>query len=250
MQRHHQKYCQVKNLCMKKVTTCLFLLFAVKMHAQRTEYSIALNSGLFSFTGKSATSTSFINYNGSLNYSYTNNPFGSQSGLSYGLSGNVKRISKHYFLVGFDLGYERLISKTSINSVSASTATMTYGYDASGKTMLNFDFINFQPFAGYRINAGAIILDVTAGMDIAFCLNATEKGNATSVTGTEYSTNVNRKNITTDLRPRVQLSAHYRKTGIYLGYSLGLYNYQSGIIGGSNDCYSRMLRFGVAYRLR
>ena len=46
--------------------------------------SRSLNSGLFSHTGKSAESTSFIDFDNFNNSGYTDNPFGSNVGLCYG----------------------------------------------------------------------------------------------------------------------------------------------------------------------
>jgi hypothetical protein len=92
-------------------------------------------------------------------------------------------------------------------------------------------------------------MDITAGLDVNYCLKATEKGNATTANGTEYRTSLDRKTISTDIRPRFQMSINYKKAGAYLGYSHGFANYKSGYVGGVNECYARLIRFGLTYQL-
>lgn len=72
----------------------------------KNEYSLNLNSGLFSFGGVSAEKNSIIfYYDGDLlGHSYTNNPYGSKNGLCFGLSGTLKHISKRSLLPGLNWG--------------------------------------------------------------------------------------------------------------------------------------------------
>jgi hypothetical protein len=241
---------------MRKTVLTLATIFALtNVFGQKTEFRLAFNSGLFSFAGKSSGSTSYINSAtiGQLNKLYTNNPYGSQNGLCYGVSGNVKRVTKWRFIYGVDLGYEMLRSKITINEVndyiSTSSVAFNLSYPASGKTYLNFSFINVQPFVGYRFVLKPLHFDITAGLDIGRCLQAKEKGSADASNGLTYKTSGARKTKTTDIRPRMQLSADYKKFGAYVGYSVGQVNYKSGYVGGTNESYSRILRFGVTYLL-
>lgn len=121
---------------------------------------------------------------------------------------------------------------------------------SSGKTNLNFSFLHAFPYIGYRIPAGSFILDVALGADIAYCATARESGSAITMDGYEYTTSENRKTINFDLRPRMQISMWYKRIGIYAGYSLGIINYKSGYIGGTNEAWSRMIRFGIGYQLK
>jgi len=237
---------------MKKALIGLsFLFFLTFSYAQKTEFGISLNSGLFSFAGSLAESATFINY--SLNSGSTNNPYGSKNGLSYGISANLKQVTKKNLVLGLDLGYEVLGSKVSINSVWISNDEY---YDAEGQTFLNNDFINLFPQIGYRFNTKKVSFDLVAGSDIAFCLNTAEKGEATASNGLTYTTSGDQKTITKDFRPRIQLSANYKKAGIYAGYSYGLTNYLPDLLwgtsnqGGKYGAYSRLLRFGLTYRLK
>lgn len=228
------------------VTACLVFISTSTAFGQKTEFSVALNSGLFSFGGTSAASTSFINANPSQVINYTNNPYGSKNGFGLGLSANTKRITKGGFIMGLDFGYERLSSKITIDRV-AITST---GEAATGKTNLNFDFLNLNPNLGYRFNAGNTSFDLTGGFDFGFVLKATEKGKATTASGTTYTTDRDRKTLRTDIRPRVQLTTNYKKVGVYVGYSYGLSNYMEGYIGGGPwETHSRLTRFGLSYRI-
>jgi hypothetical protein len=233
---------------MKKVFFTLITVFVWTItFAQKTEFRVVMNSGLFSFTGKSAEAVSSINYAEAPNSAYTNNPYGSQQGLCYGISGNLKRVSKGNFLFGLDLGYERLRSKIAINLINGYDGISSYQYNADGRTFLNFNFINLQPFAGYRFAIKPVEFDFTGGLDLGYCLQARESGSATATNGVTYETSRDRKTISMDIRPRLQLSADYKRFGVYVGYSFGLANYKSGYIGGTNECYSRLLRFGVTW---
>ncbi len=238
------------NIMKKLILTLTSLFFLTIMYGQRTEYRVSLNSGLFSFVGESSEPTSFINFNDQTNSGYTNNPYGSKNGICYGLSGNIKRVSTRNFIFGLDLGYEILRSKVSINKISGFTGTSTYEYDASGQTFLNTNFINLNPFIGYRIPVKQINFDITGGLDFGYNLSTYEKGNATAINGTKYETSVDRKTIKWDIRPRIQISVDYKKLGLYIGYSFGLSNYMSGYIGGTNEAYSRIFRFGMTYQIK
>jgi hypothetical protein len=234
----------------KTILTLTAMLLSAIVWGQKTEFNLSFNSGLFSFSGESAESTSFINYSSSTNSGYTNNPYGSKNGACYGVSANIKRVSKQGLIVGADLGYENLSSKIFINSISDYSGFITNGYDATGKTLLNYDFINLYPFIGKRFNANKVSFDLTGGIEFAYCLATKENGNATATNGTKYTTAVERKTIKTDTRPRIQFSAGYQNMGVYIGYSYGLANYMEGYVGGINECYARLIRFGLTYQIK
>jgi hypothetical protein len=79
---------------------------------QHTEFGLSLNSGLFAFAGRSATSTSAIN-SAPKGLSYTNDPYGSMVGWCDGLSADLKRVTRRHLLFGVSLGYEALRSSHS-----------------------------------------------------------------------------------------------------------------------------------------
>ena len=224
---------------------CLLFCFT-SVYSQSTEITLNLNSGLFSFTGESASTSSSIILN-SREDGYTNSPYGSEGRLSYGISAGITQVYRSNFLVGADLGYELLSSKVKITSVSTN-AGFGASLSADGQTYLRSSFINLFPKIGYRLSLAKLSIDLSGGMDIAYCLATQEKGYAEAGTR-EYNTERDRKTIDTDIRPRVQVDVNKDKYGVYVGYSSGIRNYKSGFDGGTNEAYSRLVRFGLTYRL-
>ena len=123
---------------MKKVFLVIIsFLILTNISGQNMEYGCSLNSGLFSYSGQSSVGTSFINIYDNTKTGYTNNPYGSKSGLSYGLSFNIKRITKINFIYGLDIGLESLRSRVSINEVFGYIPTVPYQSFAPGQTFLS-----------------------------------------------------------------------------------------------------------------
>lgn len=229
----------------------LLATFSLNFFYSQTEISVEVNSGLFSFGGSSSAKNSMIIVNeGWSNSKYTNNPYGKNADLALVLSINFKKVFKNKLFIGSSLGYEILKSKMNVTEVFLNTDyNSPQQLSASGKTNLTYNNINFYPYFGYRIPAKSINFDISAGADFGFILSAKEKGSAKASNGITYETSLDRKTISTDFRPRIQLDAHYQKFGVYLGYSFGTINYMKDYIGGNFDTKSRMLRFGLTYQL-
>ena len=89
---------------MKKIFFTIFC-FALwsNSYGQKTEFSIAFNSGLFSFAGQSAEKETFINYNSVKNSSYTNNPYGAENSLSP--SAELTHESEHADLAAISISH-------------------------------------------------------------------------------------------------------------------------------------------------
>ena len=230
--------------------TMITFLTLTNVFGQKTELRASLNSGLFSFSGVSSEATTSINYNDQTKSGYTNNPYGSKVALCYGVSLNLKRITKRNIIFGLDLGYETLRSKITIDRIDGYNGTSTYQYNASGKTFLNNSFLNFNPFIGYRFIVNNICIDLTGGFDYGYILKAKEDGHATATNGIKYTTSMDRKDVTFDLRPRIQLSTEYKEIGLYVGYSYGLIDYMMNYKGGTNEASARLLRFGITYQIK
>ena len=93
-------------------------------------------------------------------------------------------------------------------------------------------------------------MDFLAGTDLAYCLFGKERGSWVQEFDYEKQTiTKNRSTIRFDFRPRIQSTIQYKKYGLYAAYSIGLVNYKSDYVGGVNECYSRMFRFGLTYKL-
>ncbi len=219
----------------------LFFIIITSSYAQDTEYSVHLNSGLFSFNGKSATEFTYINQR-SDGSAYTNNPYGSNNALSYGLTGQAQRITQSHFVFGLQSGYEILRSSVHITGLNAQV-------EASGNTIFQHTFVNIYPFLGYRFSVWDFDMDVTVGPEAGLPLSSKEIGEATLNDGSTISTNYERNKPNTDYRLRTSVTGHYKKWGLSVGYSYGLYNYRSGWVGGVNKAYARFIRFGISYEL-
>ena len=234
----------------KILLTFIVVFFLINASGQKTEFKVSLNSGLFSFVGGYAKSTSYlIAYNNNNNSGITNNPFGKHEALCYGMSGNIQQLTKKRFLFGCDFGYEKLRSKVLIDEVVIPSNTNPVFYAAKGKEFLNFDFVNVFPYIGHRFKLERFFLDCIAGFDIGFCSKNLETTEETTANGT-YKTSIDKKPIKVDIRPRIQFSLNYHKFGVYIGYSYGLGNYAAGYYDGKQESYSRMIRFGLTYKLK
>lgn len=227
---------------MKKIPFIIMAqIISLMAVAQQSEFSVSLNSGLFSFEGAGVESTTNIN-----EARYTNNPYGSHPALSYGISTDYKYVTAGRFIAGVGLGYEKLRSRVDIDKVFLNTMPL----EATGRTFLSHEFLNLNPFIGYRLPIRQVVVDLTVGIDVGILLNAYERGRATASNGQVFTASSDRAHMmNTDLRPRIQLEAHYKQYGIYVGHSTGLSNYQEGMVGGvEHGAWSKMLRFGVSYR--
>ncbi len=231
----------------KALLTFSILLILTPTFCQKIGLKVALTSGLFSFTGKSTTSNSFINANvNQPNSGYTNNPFGSNKALCYGVSATFSRFSKRNFIVGVEMGYAVLRSSVDINGVSLSGSSIP----VSGETIVTQNFINLFPHIGQRLTFSNLSVDIIGGLELGRCLKMAENGRATAQDGTVFTTFRDRKNLQFDVRPTVQLAIKLAKIGAYVGYSYGVMNYLSGSVGGTNDGFGRLIRFGLTYEIQ
>jgi hypothetical protein len=122
---------------------------------------------------------------------------------------------------------------------------------ATGATYLQDKFINLNPYIGYRLNLKKIKLDILPGIDIGFNISSYDKGKAVITNyGTTYYTDFKRVNATNDVRVKLGVVSSYKKFGLNVSYAYGLTNYEKGVIGdGPNNVQSRLIRFGISYRL-
>jgi len=221
------------------------LLSITSLSAQQLEMRAVLSSGLSAYRGGGAVDVSRINGG-----TYTNNPYGSKNGIGYGLAVNIRKITKGSFIFGAELGAEVLRSKVDLKYSDVVWGDILSGFE--GRTFLNNTFLNVFPFIGGRLRIVDRQFDLLGGLDLGYLLRSREKGKAISdVSGEEVTTSSNRRNIKTDLRPRIQVSTDFGKVGLYIGYSHGLRNYRAGLIGMAqpSEAYARVARFGLTYLL-
>jgi hypothetical protein len=244
--------------------TTLLSLFAVfflaQSYGQSFEVSLLANGGLFHYSGNYPVSYSFFNDpEAGKTQGYTNNPYGKSNAFSYGFGGQAELISKGGFIIGLQAAFEVLRSKVNIDTLYGNEVTPFYNYGPEadniyvhGQTILQSQFINLNPFIGYRFNIKNVRLDLTPGVDIAFNVNTHEYGRATGAGNNVYQTNYNYGKGKTDLRARFGAAAWYKKFGLTASYSRGLTNYSSHLLNDSPTAYttnSEVMRFGLAYRI-
>ena len=232
---------------MKKLTILLgFIAFSTSIFGQKMEIRGVLNSGLMSFTGVGADDVTFMNANGIGQNAFVNSPLGSKNGICYGLSVDVRRVTKPRIVIGLEVGVEVLRSKVSINGINGVGVRL----NASGSSNSIHNFLVAQPYLGYRFKAAGFNIDWTIGLDVAYNLGSKVKGNATASDGKVFTADYKRTSTAIDLRPRTQIAVSSDKIGAFVGYSFGGVNYNSGYSGGSVDCFSRLIRFGLTYQVQ
>ena len=242
-------------------TILLSLLSSTLLFAQKIEVSIQTNSGLFHYSGPSATSTSSIIKNASTAQNFTDDPYGDKNGFSYGGNIQIQYVNKKGFIIGLQTGYEILRSKVDINVYYPNTSSMypiipgpltpvPVKIPVTGQTYLQNNDININPYIGYRLQLKKIKIDVMPGLDFGFNTNSYYKGSATDNSGNVYQTNMTFPHAHTDLGLRFGVAANYKKFGITANYAHGLTNLAKDVYGTSNSIvHSELLGFGITYRI-
>jgi hypothetical protein len=242
---------------MKATLLTLISLFSLtQLIAQKFEVSIQANSGLYHYDGKASASVSSINHGSTDKENYTNNPYGSKNGFSYGGNIQGQYVSKCGFITGLQAGYEVLRSKVDINSYIPSyfylffTNYGTYQIPAKGQTFLQNQDININPYVGYRLKIKNIKIDMMPGVDLGFNISSYDKGKAVDSARNVYRTNLKKLDAPTDVRLRFGVAATYKRFGIMAAYAHGLTNLVKNLSSDSSyEIHSELLRFGITYRI-
>jgi hypothetical protein len=251
------------------LTTLLFA--ASSVFAQQFELSVQANSGLFHFSGKSVTATSYVIQYGSNNQNYTNNPYGNRNGFSYGSTLQGQFVAKNGFIWGLGAGYEVLQSKVNIDKytplvyITYNDANPVYidpSFAVKGHTNLQNQSINLNPYIGYRFQLHKVKLDILPGVDVGLILKTKDEGSVKDNDGKTYTVNYARSKAPTDVRLRLGAAASYGKWALNASFAHGLTNYLSRVetyinpsINGSNStttslaAHSELMRLGVSYRI-
>jgi len=238
--------------------TLIILTLFGNVSGQKIEYSVSLNSGLFSFIGGGIGKTTVLEEGANSEWIKAKNSYGTINGLCHGISFTLKKINKANYFYGLDLGYEILRSKENIgfwaryNGTPSDIQSLISSDSATGKVFLNNSFINLNPFIGHRYKLKQVYLDLIVGVDLGLWVNASEEISATTYGGSKFSAynsiayNYTSRHIDVDIRPRFQLLMKYKKFGIYGGYSLGITNYYHNKSNNWNTILqTRFIRFGV-----
>ncbi|MCI1186618.1 hypothetical protein MON38_04250 [Hymenobacter sp. DH14] len=242
---------------MKKHFLLLPLLaLAVPAAAQRTEIIGRVGLGLFKFSGTGTEHTSFINYSNDFGEpnGYTNNPYSNRFGTGVSFGARAQHVGQKNGLLAFDLGYEWLRNRSTITQLyysPALTSSFRGAYSADGNTNLATRNVTAFLGLGHRFQVGTIEIDALAGPEAAYVFGFSEKGSGT------YNGNLNwaieqrdRAFNRFDARLRADATAWYHRVGVNASYSYGFINYRGNQLGGNSDASARILRLGLAYRLR
>lgn len=257
----------------------LFSLFYIAMFtytavAQKLELSVNANSGLFNYTGSGATNSGY--YYGLYNDQFTlSNPYGTKLKASYGLNIQGQVVYKNGFITGLQAGYDFLNSEQGLKypmyldylATTSSLITSSYinGY---GSAKISTQFINLNPYFGYRFRGKTVFIDITGGADFGFQTanhqSVTVYSSPSGLPESHYSQRVDNK--ITDIRLKCGVSAGYKKFSVNLSYAHGLTNYIKSedyyavptIYTTDNStstpqklhAYSQLIRLGIGYRLK
>lgn len=229
------------------ITSFIFLFNFSK--GQTMEYFINIDGGMYALRGNGTTSLTWLIPSNPLGQSwFVENPYGSIPALSYGISGQVQRVTNKKIIFGADLGFEILRSRENLENLAN---------EITGSTVLTNHFFNITPFLGYRIISGNDLkIDCTVGIDMGYYLYGETTGQEIEPNGSTIKTNTSTSNgdlivinasLPIDLRPGSQLRFYYKHYGIYIGYSYGITNYLGSSL---ENAYSRFVRFGLNYKIK
>ena len=242
---------------MKNILLPLGLLLGLVQPAvaQTCEITGRAGLGLLRFGGPDARAASFVNYTpNDASFSYTNSPYGSRLGTGVVLGLRVQRVGARRGLLALDLGYEWLRSRTSTTEVYYSpglASSFRGNYNADGSTCLSSRNLTAFLGLGHRFRVGLVAVDVLAGPELAYGFGFRERGSGTYNGNLSWTTDrANRARSLFDTRLRADATAWYRRVGLNASYSHGFINYQGGLVGASPEVYARILRLGLACRLR
>jgi len=246
---------------MKKLLLIITCFFALQsLHAQSFEFSAHVNSGLFHYSGASTAAQSYIVV-ADPSGNHTNNPYGNKNALSYGVALQEQFTSKGGFIIGLQGGYDILRSALDITGVLEPTYqyllyntafTVPQPSPAKGTQHLTTQYVNINPYIGYRVNLKKVKLDLMPGIDLAFSTSSRDKATATTTTQMQPQTyKANRSlDALNDVRLRFGAAAMYRNFGIGASFAHGLTNDEGKLIGSpSYEAHEELIRFGLSYRI-
>ncbi len=238
---------------MRKFFTIIFVAIGISASAQKIEFGVQANSGLFSFVGESAKMNTNVYYNDQSRTASFGHSFGGRNGLNLGFAGNFKWVSTFNLFFASELGFEYSKSKIAVSSLYWEQEEA-----AKGKANLRLSSIYFAPTIGYRFKLNKVNIDLGVGVDVSRLVGSSKKVLAISKESykkidfviAEYYHNT--KGYQYDLRPHANLKIAYKQYGIFAGYSHGTTNYYKDMAGSSSVQYvtSRLWRMGISYQLK
>ncbi len=248
---------------MKKAFLIISIIFSViQAKAQSLEFSVQANSGMSHFTGATTLKNTFLNGANTQDHTGYPNGTGNIYAPGFGAGFQLQYTFKSGFLAGAQAGFEQFSSKVDINGVYDNSMVLYANVNggsgveevpATGHVTDHLDYINLNPYIGYRFLLNKVKLDLLPGIDIALGTGSSETVNVKASDGTYY----NRSSLTsgkpsTDVRMRMGAVAYYYNWGITASYSKGLKDFNSGRLSDSvlPPLHSELFRIGLLYRLK
>jgi hypothetical protein len=230
------------------------LLLAAPVLGQTIEFSGRANAGFSQFQGSSATTTTSVitTNDGSSESSRAFNPYGKKTGVGFGASVRAQRVGKAGLLTALDLGFDWMQARTDVNLISYNSATNSSTRTGSGTVHLYTPAITAFGGVGWRLAGTKLALDALVGPELAYVLNAQEKGSGASSVNGSWSSDLTRQPANRlDFRLRGDLTIWRDRVGLTASYSNGFANYHPATAATTSpDAQVRLLRVGLAYRLK
>ncbi|RZK53655.1 MAG: hypothetical protein EOO59_12240 [Hymenobacter sp.] len=229
-------------------------LLATSAFGQTIEFSGRANANFSEFRGDNATTTTTVvtTNNGTSESTRAVNPYGKQLGAGFGASVRAQRVGKIGLLTALDLGFDWMQARTTVNAIYYNTTTTGYSRTASGTVHLYTPAITAFAGVGWRLAGEKYTLDALVGPELAYVLNAREKGDGASSVNGGWSSDLERTPANRlDFRLRGDLTLWRSRVGFTASYSNGFANYQPATSAvPSPEALVRLVRVGLAYRLK
>jgi hypothetical protein len=250
---------------MKKALLIILFVFAfIRLKAQSLEFSIQANSGFSHLTGESTLRNAPLNGSSTESHAGYPNGTGNLSAPDLGADLQLQYTFKCGFILGAQAGFEQFSSKININGVygsynapvlfNISTPNLVTTFvSATGHVTDHWDYININPYFGYRFAFKKVKLDILPGFDIAEGTGSSETVNVKASDGSYYNeSTLPGYKPATDIRPRIGLATYYQRFGIFASYSKGLYDYNSGKLSDSDlpPLHTELFRLGISYGIK
>lgn len=221
------------------------LCLAALTNAQRTTFSVGINSGIFSYRGDQAYSIN--NSQPALLRTNLSPEKNSAAGFSYEVNSTVQYLSKMRLIVGGEIAFQSLQSKSNVTYLSPSIFASAL-LPAEGTVTTTSQYICITPFIGFRALDTKLKLDITTGVELAAGVSRKEKIDARiKMSGDTYN-QTNNTGKQGDQRVRIQVTGSLGRWGLTTAYVQGYKNYY----GDSEFLKARaqFVRMGLSYRIK
>lgn len=229
-------------------------LLASQAFGQTIEFSGRATAGFSEFRGDNTTTTTSVvaTNDGTSESSRAVNPYGKHLGAGFGVSVRAQRVGKIGLLTALDLGFDWMQARSDVNFIYYNSGSASFSRSATGTVRLYTPAITAFAGAGWRLAGEKYALDALVGPELAYVLDAREKGGGTSSVNGGWSSDLTRTPANRlDFRVRGDLTLWRSRAGLTLSYSNGFANYQPATSAvPSPDAQVRLLRVGLAYRLK